>query len=58
MYEILGRNTPEAYFERIVVGSLSITVLIAVLVIFCVIYYIKKKLGDFDDWKTHTCHNP
>lgn len=28
--------------ERIIVGALSITVLIAVLVIFTIIYYIKK----------------
>lgn len=33
--------------ERIVVGALSITVLIAVLVIFTVIYWIKKSHGDF-----------
>ena len=32
--------------ERIVAGSLSIAVLIAVLVIFCVVYSIKKKCGD------------
>jgi len=37
----------DGYYERIVVGSFSITVLIAVLVIFCVIYNIKKKEGDF-----------
>lgn len=38
----------EDYYERIVAGSLSITVLIAVLVIFCVVYYIKKNHGDFN----------
>ena len=32
--------------ERIVVGSLSIAVLIAVLVIFSVVYKIKKSHGD------------
>jgi len=42
------------YYERIVAGSLSITVLIAVLVIFCVIYYIKKNHGDFKEWKNDT----
>ena len=34
------------YYERIVVGSLSIAVLIAVLVVFSVIYKIKKHSGD------------
>ena len=34
--------------ERIVAGALSIAVLIAVLVIFCVIYWIKKTHGDFN----------
>ena len=35
--------------ERIVAGALSIAVLIAVLVIFCVIYWIKKTHGDFKE---------
>ena len=35
--------------ERIVAGVLSIAVLIAVLVIFCVIYWIKKTHGDFKE---------
>jgi len=34
------------FSERIVVGSLSIAVLIAVLVVFCVVYSIKKRHGD------------
>ena len=33
-------------YERIVVGSLSIAVLIAVLVVFSVVYKIKKHHGD------------
>jgi len=37
--------------ERIVAGSLSVAVLIAVLVVFCIIYWIKKTRGDFD--KSH-----
>jgi len=44
--------------ERIVVGALSIAVLIAVLVIFCVIYWIKKTRGDFDEWKKNTLRSP
>jgi len=43
------------YNERIVIGAFSITVLIAVLVIFCVIYNIKKKAHDFD--KSHENHS-
>jgi len=43
----IDEKLESAYFERIVVGSFSITVLIAVLVIFCVIYYVKKNNGDF-----------
>ena len=40
-------NAPDSmYYERIVVGSLSIAVLIAVLVVFSVIYKIKKSFGD------------
>ena len=46
MLEIDG-SFESAYFERIVVGSLSITVLIAVLVIFCIIYCVKKNKNDF-----------
>jgi len=38
----------EEPYERIVAGSLSIAVLIAFLVVFSVIYYIKKSKGDFD----------
>jgi hypothetical protein len=34
------------YYERIVVGSLSIAILIAVLVVFSVVYKIKKHHGD------------
>ena len=33
--------------ERIVIGSLSIAVLIAVLVVFTVVYSIKKTCGEF-----------
>ena len=36
----------DVFTERIVAGSFSITVLIAVLVIFCVIYSIKKECKD------------
>jgi hypothetical protein len=36
------------FTERIVIGSLSIAVVIAVLVVFCVVYWIKKTHGDFD----------
>ena len=35
-------------YERIVIGAFSITDLIAILVIFCVIYNIKKKSNDFN----------
>ena len=34
--------------ERIVAGSLSIAVLIAFLVVFCVVYWIKM---DYDKWE-------
>jgi len=34
--------------ERIVIGSLSIAVVMAILVVFCVVYWIKKTHGDFD----------
>jgi len=36
------------FYERIVIGAFSVTILIAILVIFCVIYSIKKNSGDFD----------
>ncbi len=40
-------STPETSpTEKIVAGSLSVAVLIAVLVIFCIVYSIKKKHGD------------
>lgn len=44
--------------ERIVAGALSIAVLIAVLVIFCIIYWIKRTHGDFDEWGKNTLRNP
>ena len=34
-------------FERIIAGSLSVTILIAFLVVFCVMYHIKT---EFDKW--------
>ena len=34
------------YYERIIVGSLSIAVLIAVLAVFTIVYRIKKSHGD------------
>lgn len=34
------------YYERIIIGSLSIAVLIAVLAVFTVVYRIKKSHGD------------
>ena len=36
-----------ASYERIVAGSLSVAVLIAFLVVFCVVYWIKT---EFDKW--------
>jgi len=38
------------YNERIVIGAFSITVLISILAIFCIIYKIKK---DAEDFKKH-----
>jgi len=35
------------YTERIVIGVLSVAIMIATLVIFCVVYSIKKKSDDF-----------
>ena len=49
MYEInafSNLDSSSIYYERIVVGSLFIAVLIAVLVIFTIIYKIKKNYGD------------
>jgi len=37
------------YYERIIAGSLSLADLIAVLVVFSVVYRIKKKNKDFDN---------
>ncbi len=34
--------------ERIVAGSLSIAVLIAILVVFCVVYYIKRRYDEVE----------
>ena len=38
----INPDVETAYFERIVVGSFSITVLIAVLAVFSVVYHIKN----------------
>jgi len=35
------------YIERIVIGVLSVAIIIATLVIFCVVYSMKKKSDDF-----------
>ena len=40
MYKV--KDYPD-FTERIVAGSLSVAVLIAVLVVFCVVYWIKRK---------------
>ena len=34
-------------YERIVIGVLSVAIIIATLVIFCVVYSLKKKSDDF-----------
>ena len=46
MSQIFTKTSTNYFHERIVVGSLSIAILIAVLVVFCVVYSIKKKRGD------------
>ncbi len=49
MYEInVFSDSPNSiiYYERIIIGSLFIAVLIAVLVVFTVVYRIKKSAGD------------
>jgi len=46
MYEVKDSTD---FTEKIVVGSLSIAVLIAVLVVFAVVYWIKRKHDDFKD---------
>jgi len=38
---VIDPDSGNAFYERIVVGALSITILIAVLVISCIIYWIK-----------------
>ena len=46
LFDFIDSSNPTAYYERIVVGSLSIAVLIAILVVFSVVYKIKKSHGD------------
>jgi len=41
-------STATDSYERIVAGSLSVAVLIAFLVVFCVVYWIKT---EFDKWR-------
>ncbi len=45
LFDFTSSNSTD-YYERIVVGSLSIAVLIAILVVFSVVYKIKKYHGD------------
>ncbi len=47
LFDFTSSNSTD-YYERIVVGSLSIAILIAVLVVFYVVYKIKKHRGDCD----------
>ena len=47
LFDFTSSNSTD-YYERIVVGSLSIAILIAVLVVFFVVYKIKKHRGDCD----------
>jgi len=37
--------------ERIVFGAFSVAILIAFLVVFCVIYWIKKTKGNRFEWR-------
>ena len=46
LFDFTGSPNSTDHYERIVVGSLSIAVLIAILVVFSVVYKIKKHHGD------------
>ena len=45
LFDFTSSNSTD-YYERIIVGSLSIAILIAVLVVFSIVYKIKKQHGD------------
>ena len=47
LFDFTSSNSTD-YYERIIVGSLSIAILIAVLVVFSIVYKIKKQHGDCD----------
>ncbi|PBO84204.1 MAG: hypothetical protein COA77_10755 [Thaumarchaeota archaeon] len=39
------------YDERVIVGSLMITALIAVLVVYCIVYLVQRRYDHFDSHK-------
>jgi len=54
LWMILIGNDPDSSAERIVIGSLTIVVLIAVVVIFCVVYLTKRK---YDEMAFKRCND-
>ena len=48
---LIGNNESA---ERIVIGSLSVAVLIAIVVVFCVVYFIKRK---YDEMAYSRCND-
>ena len=45
LYKIIESDNPD---ERIVVGSFMITTLIAVLVVYCIVYLVQRRYDHFD----------
>ena len=54
LWMVLIGNDNESSAERIVIGSLTIVVLIAIVVIFCVVYYTKRK---YDEMAFKRCND-
>jgi len=46
LWMVLIGNDNDSSDERIVIGSLTIVVLIAIVVIFCVVYFTKRKYDE------------
>ena len=46
LWMVLIGNDVDSSAERIVIGSLTIVVLIAIVVVFCVVYFTKRKYDE------------
>ena len=54
LWMVLIGNDNDSSDERIVIGSLTIVVLIAIVVVFCVVYFTKRK---YDEMAFKRCND-